>query len=66
MQMLKQSLEDSKANKASFSDLKQSYILKPLLIAVALMLFQQLSGVNAVIFNLKTIFAVRGNGSCFF
>ncbi|XP_027221001.2 facilitated trehalose transporter Tret1 [Penaeus vannamei] len=60
MQMLKQILEDSKANKASFSDLKQAYILKPLLIALALMLFQQLSGINAVIFNLKTIFADSG------
>ncbi|XP_042873724.1 facilitated trehalose transporter Tret1-like [Penaeus japonicus] len=60
MQMLKQSLEDSKESKTSFSDLKQSYILKPLLIALALMFFQQLSGVNAVLFNLKTIFADSG------
>ncbi|XP_063608383.1 facilitated trehalose transporter Tret1-like [Penaeus indicus] len=60
MQMLKQSLDDSKANKASFSDLKQSYILKPLLISLALMLFQQLSGVNAVLFNLKAIFQESG------
>ncbi|XP_051892979.1 solute carrier family 2, facilitated glucose transporter member 8 [Pristis pectinata] len=38
------------------SDLKDSTVYKPLLIGIFLMLFQQLSGINAVMFYAETIF----------
>ncbi|KAF2359665.1 Sugar/inositol transporter [Trinorchestia longiramus] len=57
LQQLTQSIEIAKANKASFRDLKTPYILKPLLISLSLMFFQQASGVNAILFNLNAIFA---------
>lgn len=60
LNMLQQSVEDAKRNKASFRDLLKPYILKPLLISLTLMFFQQYSGVNPVLFNLTTIFEVRG------
>ena len=53
---IEKSVEEMKNNKMSFSDLKNPWILKPFLICVTLMLFQQLTGVNAVLFNLASIF----------
>lgn len=61
LNMLQQSVEDAKRNKASFRDLLKPYILKPLLISLTLMFFQQYSGVNPVLFNLTTIFEDSGS-----
>nr|XP_045595879.1 facilitated trehalose transporter Tret1-like isoform X1 [Procambarus clarkii]XP_045595880.1 facilitated trehalose transporter Tret1-like isoform X1 [Procambarus clarkii]XP_045595881.1 facilitated trehalose transporter Tret1-like isoform X1 [Procambarus clarkii]XP_045595882.1 facilitated trehalose transporter Tret1-like isoform X1 [Procambarus clarkii]XP_045595883.1 facilitated trehalose transporter Tret1-like isoform X1 [Procambarus clarkii]XP_045595884.1 facilitated trehalose transporter T len=61
MQELKQSLKDSSDVKVTLKDLSTPYILKPLLITLALMVFQQLSGTNAVIYNLNIIFEDSGS-----
>lgn len=42
--------------KFSLSELKDSAVYKPFLIGIFLMLFQQLSGINAVMFYAETIF----------
>jgi hypothetical protein len=39
------------AEKSSPSDLIKPWALKPLIIAVSLMIFQQLSGINAAVYN---------------
>lgn len=39
------------AEKFSPSDLFRPWALKPLLLAVSLMIFQQLSGINAAVYN---------------
>lgn len=41
--------------KITWSELKQPYLLRPILIVVALMVFQQISGINAFIFNIETL-----------
>nr|UFQ59758.1 glucose transporter 2 [Macrobrachium nipponense] len=61
MKYLKESLEEAKRNKVSLRDLKAPYIIKPLVISLLLMAFQQLSGVNAVIYNVKVIFLDAGS-----
>lgn len=48
-------------NKLSLSELKRPYILRPVLTVVALMVFQQISGINAFIFNIETILKVSFN-----
>lgn len=60
MKALKESLEEAAKNKVSLSDLREPYILKPLAITLALMVFQQLAGVNAVIYNINLIFQASG------
>ncbi|CAG4939522.1 unnamed protein product [Parnassius apollo] len=53
--------EEAKNNPVSFSSaITKKTALKAILICYALMLFQQLSGINAVIFNTSTIFASAG------
>ncbi|XP_042206691.1 facilitated trehalose transporter Tret1-like isoform X4 [Homarus americanus] len=61
MKLMRKTQDDAQQNKASLRDLKTPYILKPLLISCTLMVFQQLSGINAVLFNLDKIF--KGSGS---
>ncbi|KAG7170313.1 Facilitated trehalose transporter Tret1-like 10 [Homarus americanus] len=61
MKLMRKTQDDAQQNKASLRDLKTPYILKPLLISCTLMVFQQLSGINAVLFNLNKIF--KGSGS---
>ncbi|KAK7066790.1 hypothetical protein SK128_011521 [Halocaridina rubra] len=58
---MKNSLEESKKDKISLKDLKTPYILKPLIIALLLMVFQQLAGVNAVLYNINIIFQDSGS-----
>uniref|UniRef100_A0A6A7G433 Facilitated trehalose transporter Tret1-like isoform X1 n=1 Tax=Hirondellea gigas TaxID=1518452 RepID=A0A6A7G433_9CRUS len=53
---LRMAIDEGKANKVSFKDLKAPHILRPLIISLALMFFQQFSGINAILFNLTTIF----------
>ncbi|XP_068618805.1 facilitated trehalose transporter Tret1 isoform X1 [Battus philenor] len=53
--------EEAKNNPVSFlSAITKKTALKAILICYALMLFQQLSGINAVIFNTSAIFASAG------
>ncbi|KAG7154095.1 Facilitated trehalose transporter Tret1-2-like 6 [Homarus americanus] len=58
LDMMRQSMEEAKHNKTSLKDFMKPYILKPLMISLTLMFFQQFSGVNPVLFNLTTIFSV--------
>ncbi|CAG7828155.1 unnamed protein product [Allacma fusca] len=58
---IQRSVDDSKLNSASLKDFTHPSILKPTLICMALMLFQQLSGVNAVIFYTTDIFTDAGS-----
>ncbi|XP_047468474.1 facilitated trehalose transporter Tret1-like [Penaeus chinensis] len=60
MKALKESLQEAAKNKVSLSDLKEPYILKPLAITLALMVFQQVAGVNAVLYNINLIFQSSG------
>ncbi|XP_068227374.1 facilitated trehalose transporter Tret1-like [Palaemon carinicauda] len=61
MKYLSESLEEAKRNKVSLKDLKAPYIIKPLIITLLLMAFQQLSGVNAVVYNINIIFQDSGS-----
>ncbi|XP_069974162.1 facilitated trehalose transporter Tret1 [Penaeus vannamei] len=61
LKALKESIEDAQRNSFSLKDLKQSYVLKPLLISLSLMFFQQTTGVPAVMFNLTTVFRASGS-----
>ncbi|MCL4126465.1 UNVERIFIED_CONTAM: hypothetical protein GTU68_021577 [Idotea baltica] len=61
MSEMKEALEKSRQRKMTLSDLKAPHILKPLLMCMGLMLFQQLSGINAVLFNLGIIFKEAGS-----
>ncbi|KAK8733783.1 hypothetical protein OTU49_006478 [Cherax quadricarinatus] len=56
-----QQLQEARGENTSFRDLMAPYILKPLFICLSVMMFQQLSGINAVLFNLNTIFEVSGS-----
>ncbi|XP_048414718.1 solute carrier family 2, facilitated glucose transporter member 8 isoform X2 [Stegostoma tigrinum] len=47
---------DEQDTKFALSDLKNPTIYKPLLIGISMMLFQQLSGINAVMFYAESIF----------
>ena len=58
LETLKKSLERQKTNEISLKVLKASYFISPLIISLGLMIFQQFSGINAVLFNLETIFNV--------
>lgn len=61
LNILKQKAEESRNNPVSFtSAITKKTAIKALVICYALMLFQQLSGVNAVIFNTSEIFAGAG------
>ncbi|CAH2091486.1 unnamed protein product [Euphydryas editha] len=58
---LQNKAEDAKNNPVSFlSSITKKTALKAILICYALMLFQQLSGINAVIFNTSSIFSSAG------
>ncbi|KAK8736027.1 hypothetical protein OTU49_005188 [Cherax quadricarinatus] len=61
LDMMRQSLEDARRNKASIRILTKPYIFKPLMISLSLMFFQQFSGINPVLFNLTTIFHDSGS-----
>lgn len=49
------------AQKGRFSDLWSSWAWKPVLVAMGLMIFQQLSGINAALFNAVSIFQSAGS-----
>lgn len=58
LELIKKAEEEAKKNKVSLKDLKTPYIMRPLLIGVTLMSLQQLSGVNAIVFNVHSVFNV--------
>lgn len=58
---LRETVHEAQRNKAGFSDLSKPHIMRPLLISLGLMFFQQFSGVNAVLFNLGLIFKSAGS-----
>ncbi|XP_042893168.1 facilitated trehalose transporter Tret1-like, partial [Penaeus japonicus] len=63
LQATKKSLEELQAGgKVGLSGLGRPYILRPLLISLGLMSFQQLCGINAILFNANTIFKDSGSG----
>lgn len=58
---LKQKAEDARNNPVAFtSAITKKTAIKALIICYALMVFQQLSGINAVIFNTASIFSSAG------
>ncbi|XP_037869679.1 facilitated trehalose transporter Tret1 isoform X4 [Bombyx mori] len=58
---LKLSAEEAQNNPVSFvSAITKKTSIKAIIICYALMIFQQLSGINAVIFNTSSIFAAAG------
>ncbi|KAK7069721.1 hypothetical protein SK128_004718 [Halocaridina rubra] len=62
LQAAKENIQELQAQgKAGIKVLNRPYILRPLLISLGLMFFQQLCGVNAILFNANTIF--RDSGS---
>ncbi|XP_076055622.1 facilitated trehalose transporter Tret1-like [Oratosquilla oratoria] len=62
MKYISEFLNTTKQNKKlQLKDLKKPYILKPLLISLPLMLFQQFSGINGITFNLIFIFKETGS-----
>lgn len=61
LDMLRSSMDEARENKATFRDLLTPSVLKPLLISISLMFFQQFSGVNPVLFNLAIIFKDSGS-----
>ena len=58
---IQKGVDEGKMMSASFKDLLSPPILKPTLICLGLMFFQQLSGINAVIFYSTTIFQDAGS-----
>lgn len=60
--IIQASVDEAQRNKGSFSDIvKNKGNLKALIICVGLISFQQLSGINVVLFNGQTIFEKTGS-----
>lgn len=53
-------MEDA-AQESRFSDIIKPAVYKPVLIGIGLMVFQQLSGINAALFNSVEIFRLSGS-----
>ena len=49
------------SQKGRFSDLWSSWAWKPVMVTISLMIFQQLSGINAALFNAVAIFESAGS-----
>ena len=58
MVRMRAAVQEAQSKNASLSDLMKPHNRRPFVIAILLMVFQQLSGVNAILFNLNDIFEV--------
>ncbi|CAG7784985.1 unnamed protein product [Allacma fusca] len=58
---IQRGVDEGKQESSSFVDLLKPAVLKPTLICLGLMVFQQLSGINAVIFYTTDIFTDAGS-----
>lgn len=62
LEMIKKSVEESLENKANFLDIfKSRGLTKALIISLALVTFQQFSGINVILFYTQTIFEASGS-----
>lgn len=62
LETIKRNVEESLANKASFFDIfKSKGLTKALIISLALVTFQQFSGINVILFYTQTIFEATGS-----
>lgn len=62
LELIKRNVEESLANKASFFDIfKSKGLTKALVISLALVTFQQFSGINVILFYTQTIFEATGS-----
>lgn len=61
MALMEARLKIEMAQSSRFSDLFKPWALKPMLAAMALMFFQQFSGINAALFNAVAIFTAAGS-----
>jgi len=61
LRIIEMSVNESLSQKTTLKDLLQPHYLKPTVILLGLMLFQQLSGINAVIFYTVQIFKDAGS-----
>ena len=61
MALMEARLKIEMAQSSRFSDLFKPWALKPMLVAMALMFFQQFSGINAALFNAVAIFTAAGS-----
>lgn len=62
LEVIKKTVEESLANKASFFDIfKSRGLTKALIISLALVTFQQFSGINVILFYTQTIFEATGS-----
>lgn len=57
---VKEIVRSEKADKAKFTDLLKPWLRPALIIGIGLMLFQQLTGINTVIYYAPTIFQIAG------
>ncbi|XP_065556821.1 facilitated trehalose transporter Tret1-2 homolog isoform X1 [Artemia franciscana] len=57
---IRKSVEATRNTKLKFRDLITAEVLKPLFLGMALMFFQQFSGINAALYNLSSIFSAAG------
>lgn len=58
---LEKAQEEAQQKKTNIKDLFQKHNFKPLLISLGLMFFQQMSGINAVVFYTTPIFKMAGS-----
>jgi SP family facilitated glucose transporter-like MFS transporter 8 len=61
MRKMEANVQVELSQSARFSDLFQPWALKPVLVAIGLMFFQQVSGINAALFNAVEIFQSSGS-----
>ncbi|KAF2357929.1 Sugar/inositol transporter [Trinorchestia longiramus] len=61
MKAIEARASEANNHKTTFKDLLSPQLLRPLVIVLGVMIFQQLCGINALVFNLDTIFKSAGS-----
>ncbi|XP_042878651.1 facilitated trehalose transporter Tret1-like [Penaeus japonicus] len=61
LQVLKDTLEESRQRKTSAKDILKSYNLKPFLISLGIFLFAQFSGITAILSYMSSVFQESGS-----